>query len=338
MLREIGSEFHKMPACSGSGIVLPIPGELVFSGRTAIETVLMEMPTARKAMLPSYCCSSMIEPFRNAGIEVEFYPVIYDNGLKADLDISDSTDILLWCNYFGFHTPMPDLPGFKGAIIEDVTQSLFSDHSCDPRSDFLVASLRKWEPIYCGGYCAARDGKLHSAPKSEPPIEFIGKKSSAMSLKSEFLTDADEDKKSKYLSSFSESNHWLEAHYSGLSIDRWSAGYLSTVDMASQRECRRRNAKVLYDGLKDAVQFLFPEEKMDCPLFVPILISDRDTVKSGLIERKIYCPSHWPCPEGCVSNLYDTELSLVCDQRYNEEDMKREAEAVRELIRETQSC
>ncbi len=61
MVREIGSEFHRMPFESGHGLILPAPGSLVFSGRTAIETVLKEIPEARKAALPSYCCDRMID-------------------------------------------------------------------------------------------------------------------------------------------------------------------------------------------------------------------------------------------------------------------------------------
>ena len=58
----------------------------VFSGRTAIETVLRDIGNqAQKALLPSYCCESMIEPFYKTGIEVAFYPV----DRKANLIIID---------------------------------------------------------------------------------------------------------------------------------------------------------------------------------------------------------------------------------------------------------
>ena len=82
MTNEIGSEFHKIPFEEGEGFEYPIPGQLVFSGRTAIETVLKELPKAKKALLPSYCCESMIQPFLNAGIEIEFYPVNYIDGFN----------------------------------------------------------------------------------------------------------------------------------------------------------------------------------------------------------------------------------------------------------------
>ena len=71
---------------------------------------------------------------------------------------------------------------------------------------------------------------------------------------------------------------------------------------------------------------LFDMNDIDCPLFVPIIIKNgkRDYYRKKLIENKIYCPIHWPQPnEKCESNLYELELSLICDQRYTENDMKK---------------
>ena len=326
MIREIGSEFHKMEFGKGRGLSFPLEGCLVFSGRTAIETVLKELPHAKKAVLPSYCCDSMIEPFRKAGMIVEFYPVRYENGLKIDVLISEDIDILLWCNYFGYHTPMPDLTDFKkngGVVIEDITHSLLSSSPFNTQSDYLVASIRKWEPINCGGYCASMNGGLTHVPVLMPSTGFVDNKTSAMNMKTEYLNDLDEQKKQQFLAMFGESNHWLAENYSELAIDPWSEEYLTHVDAEEQKRIRRSNAHVLYEGLKNKVQFLFSEEDMDCPLFVPVVIPNRNEVRKILTENRIYCPVHWPKPEGCCSNLYDLELSLICDQRYNEDDMKR---------------
>lgn len=332
MIREIGSEFHRVAPDNGLGFSYPVPGLLVFSGRTAIETVLKEVTGARKAILPSYCCYSMIQPFQNMGIEVEFYSVNFENGLKIEVNISENTDIILWCNYFGFTVPMPDLSEFQGVVIEDITHSLLSAHPYHSHSHYLVASLRKWEPINCGGYCSNVRGKIHYGPTISPPLEYTRMKTVAMELKKEYLLDFDNKKKLRFLSMFEESNQWLAENYSELSIDPWSIEYLSAVDIEGQRQIRRRNAKVLYEGLEKKAQFLFPIEDMDCPLFVPILLHNREEVRKTLISNQIYCPVHWPRPDGCVSNLYDQELSLICDQRYNEEDMERIVSVLKPLL------
>ena len=322
MSKEIGSEFHRMPVEFGRGLTYPRQGSLVFSGRTAIESVLKKIPDARSVLIPSYCCDSMIVPFRDAGIEVKHYSVSWADGLKIELD--GSADILLWCNYFGYRNEMPN---FDGLVIEDITHSLLSEKQNHERSDFLVASLRKWEPVYCGGYCSVdvRGGLT-------PSVHFVNNKSSAMKMKAEYLQNFDENKKTKFLQLFGECNEWLAGNYSGLSIDSWSKEYLQYVDVEKQRCVRRNNAHVLYEGLKNKVQFLFPEEDLDCPLFVPILLKNRDDVRKHLTSNKVYCPVHWPKPDGANSNVYDMELSLICDQRYGAEDMERIISVLLEVI------
>lgn len=321
MSKEIGSEFHRMPVEFGRGLTYPRQGSLVFSGRTAIESVLKKIPDARSVLIPSYCCDSMIVPFRDAGIEVKHYSVSWADGLKIELD--GSADILLWCNYFGYRNEMPN---FDGLVIEDITHSFLSEKQCHECSDFLVASLRKWGPVLCGGYCSV------NVTGSTPSEKFIEEKSSAMNLKAEYLQDLDESKKPKFLQMFTESNEWLADNYSGRSIDSWSKEYLLHVDVEKQRNVRRQNAHILHERMKGKICFLFPEEDMDCPLFVPVLLKNRDEVRRHLTKNKIYCPVHWPKPEGADSNIYDMELSLVCDQRYGINDMERIVSVLSEVI------
>ena len=320
-MSEIGSEFQRMPFGDGHGLTLPRPGTLVFSGRTAIEAVLKQLSDVRKALLPSYCCDSMIVPFRRAGIEVGFYSVDWDGELK--IQIKDSADILVWCNYFGFKNEMPD---YDGVLIEDITHSLLSESPSHPQADYLVASLRKWEPVNSGGYCSI------DAFGIEPPEEYVNLKTSAMKLKTEYLKTPNTEKKERFLRMFGECNHWLAENYSGLAIDSFSRDYLERVDVEKQRRIRRENAKSLYEGLEGKVQFMFPIEDMDCPLFVPILLPNRDEVRSYLIKNEIYCPIHWPKPDGCESNIYYSELSLICDQRYGPNNMERIVSTMLEIL------
>ena len=110
--------------------------------------------------------------------------------------------------------------------------------------------------------------------------------------------------------------------------NQYSKNYLLHVDYWAHQSKRISNAIILYEGLthNPYIEFLFPIKDMDCPLFVPVIVQNekRDLIRKKLIEHSIYCPVHWPHPKAtCESNLYDMELSLICDQRYNEEDMQR---------------
>ena len=67
-------------------------------------------------------------------------------------------------------------------------------------------------------------------------------------------------------------------------------------------------------------------------MIVPIMLKNRDVIRKKLIDNKIYCPVHWPKPMGCNSNIYDMELSLVCDQRYDIDDMKRIVSVINDIL------
>ena len=64
------------------------------------------------------------------------------------------------------------------------------------------------------------------------------------------------------------------------------------MDINAIKERRRKNAKMLYDNLKNTkITFAFKELKdIDCPLFVPILLrqEERENVRKYLIIYKKY--------------------------------------------------
>ena len=55
-----------------------------FSGRNAIDVALRDIlnnKSINRVLAPSYCCVSMLQPFIDRGIRVEFYNVGYQNGI-----------------------------------------------------------------------------------------------------------------------------------------------------------------------------------------------------------------------------------------------------------------
>lgn len=335
---EIGSEFYRCDENPGQGLEWSKDLDkdaFVFSGRTAIELAIksiLKKKTVRKALLPSYCCDSMIQPFRDRDITVSFYDINYfDERLDIDLKITKEVDVIVWCNYFGFTVPMPSLLDFKnrgGIVIEDITHSLLSKIPYHGQSDYLVASLRKWGQMICGGYCAALNGELLQTDYPSPPSSFIKAKKEAMEMKRDYLFGNGSIQKAEFLSNYHRSNEWLANHYHGLSIDEESRQYILNADLEEHRKIRRVNAHVLYEGISGCTNIkpLFSEDRMDCPLFFPIIVKDgnRNAIHQRLINNNVYCPIHWPRPsDECASNLYNEELSLICDQRYTESDMKR---------------
>lgn len=348
MNREIGSEFEYVERTDGHvNLALRPLGEdyrLLFSGRTAIEHVLADANAKGKALLPSYCCKSMIEPFWARGLTVEYYSVDFDGRMRVHCDVSDDCSVLLWCNYFGFRGPtFPEdaarrIHAHGGIIVEDITHSLLSAKPMHEGSDYAVASIRKWFPVLSGGLSVKARGRFQSAPEHAPEPEFVRMRLQAMRAKQAYIDACYKGDKQAFLQLYAEANKWLRDHYSGRCIDEQSLAILRATDMDSVRMKRIENSRVLYSALQGVpgLRFLFAQEQTDCPLFVPVVMEPavRERAKRDLIDAGIFCPVHWPQPgEMCQSNLYDTELSLVCDQRYSEDDMNRCAAALIESCR-----
>ena len=51
----------------------------------------------------------------------------------------------------------------------------------------------------------------------------------------------------------------------------------------------------------------------------------RTDLRRLLIENWVYLPVHWPLSDlhSRIGDIYHTELSFVCDQRYERADMER---------------
>lgn len=107
-----------------------------------------------------------------------------------------------------------------------------------------------------------------------------------------------------------------------------------TLDIDKIKKKRRENAKELLKSISDIA--LFPEiSDNDCPLFVPIIIECRDELM--LIGKGVYCPVHWPISKHHIltnrtREIYEKELSIVCDQRYSTEDMKKISCLIKEYM------
>ena len=76
-------------------------------------------------------------------------------------------------------------------------------------------------------------------------------------------------------------------------------------------------------------------------MFVPIFVpkNRRNELKQYLINNEIYCPIHWPVSkfhqlDDKTQYIYENELSLVCDQRYIEEDMYRMVKTIKQFWKE----
>lgn len=329
---EIGSEFWDVPTREEPNHLFPINASWYVSGRSALSAVIEDARLSRRvrsAALPSWCCESMVEPFVAAGIDVEFYHVgLGREGVRQTLGDVPDCDLLLVMGYFGFDGA-PEAPeGFVGVVVEDLTHSLLSDHRAS-RADYRFGSLRKWCGVWTGGFAWRCDGEALQGPALPCDTAYVEARRRAMREKAAYIDSGEGGK--RYLAAFAEAEEWLDGRVAPMAADGRDARLARRLDVRAIRENRVANARELLDGLRgiDEVTPVFPEVSVrDCPLFVPVVLDGRDSLRKYLIAHDVYCPVHWPVsgvhpPGSGSSELYRDGLSLVCDQRYGTEDMRR---------------
>ena len=333
-MREIGSEFWtqyepRLAECANNEAYL-------LSGRTALRFIVNDITKSKnvhKVLLPSYCCDSMILPFVESGLDVQFYK-LYPDGI-AYPDHNDA-DIVLLIDFFGCvldeNAEIARREKQAGkTIIYDATHKIDANAAVEAWSDYTFCSYRKW--FYCNFAKVTKHHGAFSAP--QPTISndhYVRLRDEAASEKKKYLSGEPADK-DVFLSKFGAAEQLLETDYEGY------AGIPVTIDFDEIISKRKENASFLLGELQKIPQIgLWRNEVKSCdtPMFVPILVEPnmRDELRSYLISQKICCPIHWPNSPYHKEHheLFDRELSLICDQRYDISDMQRLVLAIKEFV------
>lgn len=335
-IREIGSEFWKVPTKEEPSELFPEDTQWFLSGRSALASIIDSIPDAHTVSIPSWCCSSMIVPFLRNGYEVRFYPVYWDHGLVQEID--ESSDVLYLMDYFGY-TSLVSIS--HPCVIRDVTHSVFSYPYTD--TGYFFGSLRKWCGVWTGGYAWTRNGQPLPV-SSGNDNGYTSLREKAMRMKRQYIHNSalDNGKNASdkaYLKVFEEAEELLEVCASLPAAER-DIRLMRKLDDGFIRERRRANAEILMEEFRSWT--IFPDiEDTNCPMFVPVFVPDgkRDALRKYLIQHEIYCPVHWPVSElhrleKRELSLYQNELSLVCDQRYTEKDMARIVDTIHAFWKE----
>ena len=320
-MKEIGSEFWSVPTGESERII-PTDAKWFISGRSALQAIIQENDF-KNVWMPDWCCESMLRPFIDAGIPIKFYPVM----VGVEQENVSKEDAVFIMDYFGYTNRMPR-KRTKGVVIRDVTHSLFSFRHDD--ADYYFGSLRKWAGFWTGGYAW---GLERDVQYQEDAIDYVNLRKRAMEEKCLYIKGETNDK--RYLSIFEKAEEELE-EIGVLQADKRDIELADKLNVKFIREQRRKNAQVLLDAFSEIA--IFPKlGNGDCPMFVPIRVKNRDELRKYLIQREIYCPIHWPKSQyhkvsKVTKEIYDEELSLVCDQRYTEDDMERMVSSIKEFF------
>ena len=356
MQKEIGSEFWT--GCSPTGIYgcnwsVPNGWQVAetLCGRVALEYIVENVKAigATSVYMPSYCCHTMIEPFLKHGVKIDFYNVVLsENGLKRQFDFDNDCDVVFLMDYFGHIDNETEIIAkdqkSKGkTLIYDATHCIYSDINSEIY-DFVFGSYRKWMDVNCG-FIAEKNSKSISLSTDWKQFdEYVDMRTRMFDLKSRYMNNEDVDKQ-QFLAWINEAEEMLEQNYHHTLPDKRSLDVLEQTGLPYLMMSRRNNAKILMDGVADLADerincFVGNMGSNDTPLFVPVWIQaeDRNELRRYLIEHSIYCPVHWPLSElhtisNAAKDVYQCELSLLCDQRYDHTDMYRILETIKEYLK-----
>ena len=352
---EVGSEFELRdisltpsagPDLSSAQTWRLPPGEcrLVQNGRAALLTALRDACCAARLMdawLPSYLCASMVQPFRQSGLQVHYYPV--DNHLVPvdgpwTLAVGDRS-VVLYVDYFGFPVSttaqtLAKQQHDRGAVtILDITHSIFNTAPNEiPTSSYAVASLRKWVGLPDGGLIWKRGSRFSIPLDVDSTDGGFGRARLVAGLMKGLYCDGILSQKDGYRALFGMAEDIADDCTAAVPMSRVSRTMWGQLDAASIVCARRANYAVLASGMSRLRCLHLLEEALPqgvCPLGCPVVSSYRDDLRIFLTSHSVYCPIHWQLPDEVKTgfpasqSLSTTILTLPCDQRYTTDDMDR---------------
>lgn len=313
-------------------------GQFYSSGRAALYHILnfSKQLGKDKILLPDYLCESIVEIAKLASIPFEFYKVNKDLTIDIDslLKIYNANNSILIINYFGAIDVQSEIQKLKAVhsnayIILDNVQALYSMfESIDV--DFMFTSFRKQLPVPDGAWVISKHDGLFQC---EEENTFAQYKLAGGLLKNyqEFDSVSDE----LYLKLFEKGENEICKNLNA-KISDITLKILSRLDFSSIRQKRVENSIFMIEGLKKLNLIPILNFRRDMvPLFVPILLKNRNLIRQELMKNNIFCPVHWPKfseIENCNCTLYDYELSLVIDFRYRKKNINRILRIIEESL------
>jgi len=338
---EVGSEFYHNSVTKGKNEYQKLsvyPHRYLVSGITGLGLIANELKnTSRSILVPDYCCSSMIRPFMEQGLEVSFYDAFNLN----HVEIADDVDAVLAIDYFGFISK--DTLAFSQKckeqgklLVVDATQTAFSYAKTYELADYIIVSYRKWFDSLCA---VVYNKNGFTVPESTTEYSvYLDAWRQAAILKEKYIKFS-EGEKQNFLDLYALANKLLHNEYEGFKTRDSEIEIMLTADSASLRATRRANAQLLMDEVKALsetydIQLLYHDiEEEDCPLFVPIIVNEnkRHFIHLELVKSNVYCPCHWPVNRNYLNRetrYSRSEISLVCDQRYGTDEMRMQISAL----------
>lgn len=339
---EFGSDYHRINnyPFGSSPHFLTGKFRLYTNGRQALEAILLKEHITR-IWVPSYYCHESLAGVKQLGVDIEFYPCTpLCNADKVTNHLPfKHGDALLRMNYFGLQCK-PKTTDQRCLLIEDHSHSLSGSWIKSSDADWCFASLRKTLPIADGGALWSPRGRaLPVEPKaSTDATENAIERYAAMNLKADYLSGAIIDKEL-----FLNKLRRTEENFEKLrisAISNKSKEIVETIDIDEWNRRKKENWNILCEKImtgSDSI-FLRPEKESEIPFSLIMLFRTstlRDTALKRMIAYNVYPAVLWRIPPGNDHRSIDFGeriLSIHCDARYTQEQIKDLVEIVNKSI------
>jgi len=353
-MKEYGSNFElSYTKGIGTGTELRDTGDHIYlrSAREALFLIAQnEKREGKKVVfMPALCCNSMIQAFVQLEYEIVFYRICndltIDYGYLSEVIRDDS--LLLIMNYHGhisfkINEIITIIDGRNIKIIQDCTQQIFSDE-LKVDADYYIGSLRKWLPIPDGAFLSGSVSDIMRndvVTTDEDP--FVIEAFKGMQEKTEYLSTG----RSELKKSYRQRNAFCMDYLKGTIVPNRMSDVSKEIvqnDLYIEliKKQRHENYMTLCNALKvKHGEILRLATNQSCPLCLPIIIENRDTVQRILAENNVFCQVLWPIPgyanQICrFSSWFSNHmLAVPCDQRYDIFDMQEIAKRIQKVLLE----
>lgn len=347
----IGGEFWFQSDLQNSSInnKLPSNGTLLDGGIGALRFILNDICFNNNEilLLPSYLCPTIIDLVKSLNIQYSFYSI----NSKLEIDTTSIEEIIskfnvkavLFINYFGiYHSDITknfliNLKNKGVFLIEDAVQTFWISKSENFIGTYVFNSFRKFLPI---------DGSIVLSNKQHnfTPIndEYFSLINMARHNKTSLIYKGIGDEY-EILSIFEKANisYYKRSEIHGMNYE--DINFLKRLPIEQLITKRRENCNFLLSKIantpKISLIYNFANFNSTVPLAIPILINNRDYIRSELMKYKIYTPIHWNLnKEVHIQNFADsltvsnTILSLPIDWRYDLHHMEYLSKALKNII------
>lgn len=308
------------------------------SGRAALYQILKFLKQVKKVnhiLLPDYLCSSVLVPLKALELDYSFYPIDEQLELEpssfANLYKKDSAVLVI--NYFGLKDLTIQIQVIRSLdehaiIIEDDVQAYYEFKKPLGEADFKFTSLRKTFALPDGGLVKTK----HEMPLVDTPNTFGQYKAAAALLKS--MREGNFNDKI-YLELFEKGESLIDDEIE-CGMSRIAEKLYSFINDEHVKVRRLNNAHYLLEELrKIGVKPILPLKEGYVPLFIPIILKNRDVVRKAMFQQEIFCPVHWPLEGMALKRgkvMEEKELSLIIDQRYSIKDMSIMVSLLKEFM------